>query len=85
MITPLLFVFQANYIADLEFAAKIGKILLEQNQELDLHCQTLDKKVVDQDEQIRHLEKQLNILRDLEDNRCKVVLNKLLIFDLSCF
>ncbi|CBY30502.1 unnamed protein product [Oikopleura dioica] len=63
---------KANYIADLEFAAKIGKILLEQNQELDLHCQTLEKKVVDQDEQIRHLEKQLNILRDLEDNRCKV-------------
>ena len=59
-------------MADLEFAARIGKILLDHNQELELHCGTLQSKITEQEGQIQHLEKQLNILRDLEEQRCKV-------------
>ena len=39
-------------MADLEFAARIGKILLEQNKELEDHSKTLQEKISDQDAKI---------------------------------
>ena len=42
----------ATYVADLEFAARIGKILLEQNKELEDHSKLLQEKIADQDAKI---------------------------------
>ena len=42
----------ATYVADLEFAARIGKILLEQNKELEDHSKLLQDKISDQDGKI---------------------------------
>ena len=41
-----------TYVADLEFAARIGKILLEQNKELENHSRVLQEKICDQDTKI---------------------------------
>lgn len=41
-----------TYVADLEFAARIGKILLEQNKELEDHSRILQEKICDQDSKI---------------------------------
>ena len=43
---------ESNYVADLEFAARIGKILLEQNKELEDHSKLLQDKISDQDAKI---------------------------------
>ena len=54
-----------TYVADLEFAARIGKILLEQNKELEDHSRLLQEKICDQDSKImvrfNHLEIQILI------------------------
>ena len=42
----------ATYVADLEFAARIGKILLEQNKGLEDHSKLLQEKIADQDAKI---------------------------------
>ncbi|KAH8238218.1 hypothetical protein KR032_001226 [Drosophila birchii] len=59
-------------LADLQLAAELGKSLLERNKELDTQMNAYKSKAEEQEREIIHLRKLINIMGEENDSRLKV-------------